>query len=90
MYFEEIKRQPPKMGKQQQLVQSERQERHKRKTSRGQTNREENPQRSEREGHDARTEEYGLSAADDQGEHATMDDVGRKKQIQERKHKLAS
>ena len=52
-YFEEIKRRPSEMGKQQQLVQSERQERHERKTTRGQTNREENPQRSEREEYDA-------------------------------------
>ena len=53
MYFEEIKRRPSKMVKQQLLMQSERQERHERKTTRGQTNREENPQRSEREEHDA-------------------------------------
>ena len=79
------------MVKQQQLLmQSERQERHERKTTRGQTNREENPQRSEREEHDAWREENGSSAADDQGEHAITNDVGRKKQVQERKNKLAS
>ena len=53
MYFEENKRRPSKMVKQQQLVRSKRQERDERKTTEGQMSREKNPQQAERGEHDA-------------------------------------